>query len=82
MIAPVVAGSLWSASLTENSRKIGFPFDYHLIFIFCGIVYLCCMIIVAMLPKSIDQQKKVPTEQVNQSHPSNPEENEDRENQV
>ena len=59
MVAPVVLGPIWSASLTENSRRIGFPFDYHLIFILCGLVYFLCVVIAAMLPKSIDKQKKL-----------------------
>ena len=61
-ISPVLNGVLWASSLSEENRRIGFPVDYHLIFVLFGVIYLLCVFIVALLPKSISKQKKAPPE--------------------
>lgn len=55
-------GVIWASSLSEENRRIGFPVDYHLIFVLFGVIYLTCVFIVALLPKSINKQKKAPPE--------------------
>ena len=61
-ISPVLNGVIWASSLSEENRRIGFPVDYHLIFVLFGAIYLSCVFIVALLPKSISKQKKAPPE--------------------
>ena len=61
-ISPVLNGIIWASSLSEENRRIGFPVDYHLIFVLFGLIYLICIFIVALLPKSINKQKKAPLE--------------------
>ena len=57
-IAPVVFGSIYSASLSDAARKIGYPLDYHLVFLLFSIIFLVTVLMVACLPVSINRQKK------------------------
>ena len=61
-VSPVLNGVIWAFSLSEENRRIGFPVDYHLIFVLFGFIYLVCVFIVALLPKSINKQKRTPAE--------------------
>ena len=54
-VAPVFAGSIYSASLTNG---LGFPLNYNLIFIIFGIIMLVVMVMVACLPQTINKQKR------------------------
>ncbi len=57
-MSPLFAGSIYSASLaSDTNESIGFPLDYHLIFIIFGFIFLITLFIVTSLPKSIDHQK-------------------------
>ena len=58
-ISPVFSGSIFSLSLSKEARHVGFPVDYHLIFIIFGVTMLCCMALGAGLPASINRQKVV-----------------------
>ena len=58
-ISPVFAGTIFSLSLSKGARNVGFPIDYHLIFIIFGLIILCCTILAAGLPTSINRQKVV-----------------------
>ena len=55
-VAPVFFGGVFSASLSETTRAIGFPLDSHLIFLIFGVVFLGTLLIVACLPQSINRQ--------------------------
>ena len=52
-MSPLFAGGIYSASLSDG---IGFPLDYHLIFIIFGIIFLLTLFMVSSLPKSINHQ--------------------------
>jgi MFS family permease len=52
--APLFAGGIFSASL---SSSIGFPFDYHLVYILLGIIIFIAVILATRLPTSINKQK-------------------------
>ena len=61
-IAPIFGGGLYSVSLTEKARAIGFPFDYNLIFIIFSVVYFAVIFMTACMPASLDHQKIVKKE--------------------
>ena len=52
-VAPLLAGSIYSVSLTNG---LGFPLNYNPIFIIFGMVV---MVMVACLPQTINKQKVV-----------------------
>jgi len=56
--SPVMFGALYSLSLSDTSEEIGFPVDFHLIFILFCLVYLLSLIIVAFFPKRLEKQRK------------------------
>ena len=56
-IAPLFAGSIFSASLSEKNQSLGFPLDYHLIFVLFGIILLMVLLMASRLPYSINKQK-------------------------
>jgi len=58
-VAPLFSGGVFSASLSEITREIGFPLDANLIFLIFGAVLLGTLLIVACLPQSINRQKVV-----------------------
>lgn len=58
-IAPIFGGSLYSVSLSESARAIGFPVDYNLIFIIFSTVYFLVIFMTACFPSSLDHQKVV-----------------------
>ena len=64
-VSPIFAGTVYSVSLTTG---LGYPLDYHLIFIIMGGILLVVMVMVAGLPESIERQKdqKESQEQINE----------------
>ena len=50
-------GSVYSVSLSEANQTLGFPVNYHLIFIIFGLIQIVIMIMTAFLPSSINKQK-------------------------
>ncbi len=58
-VSPLVAGGLFSVSLSDEAQTFGYPVDYHLIFLMFGGIYLLTNILTAMLPESINRQKVV-----------------------
>ena len=58
-VAPIFGGGLYSVSLTEKARAIGFPFDYNLIFIIFSVVYFAVLFMTACTPTSLDHQMYV-----------------------
>ena len=50
-------GSVYSVSLSEANQTLGFPVNYHLIFIIFGLIQIVIMIMTAFLPPSINKQK-------------------------
>ena len=54
--SPLFAGSIYSVSLTTG---LGYPLDYHLIFVIIGLIILAVMFMVASLPESIKKHKVV-----------------------
>ncbi|XP_065902795.1 uncharacterized protein [Dysidea avara] len=56
--APIAFGAIYSLSLSDTAEDIGFPFDFHLIFILFSLTYLLTMVIVAFFPKRLDKQRK------------------------
>jgi hypothetical protein len=57
MIAPIFAGSVFAASLSPTTLAIGFPFNYNLIFVLFGIVFLSTAFLATCLPTSLNKQK-------------------------
>ena len=54
--APVVFGTIYSLSVSERAENIGFPFDFHLMFILFSLTYLLTTVIVAFFPKQLDNK--------------------------
>ena len=57
VFSPVLVGNIYSASLSEANQSLGFPVNYHLIFIIFGLIQIVIMIMTAFLPPSINKQK-------------------------
>ncbi len=62
--SPLFAGSIYSASLSEYNQSVGFPIDYHLIFIIFGLIFLLTLLMITSLPQSINRQKVVVVEEL------------------
>ena len=62
--SPLFAGSIYSASLSEYNQSVGFPIDYHLIFILFGLIFLLTLLLITSLPQSINRQKVVVVEEL------------------
>lgn len=56
-IAPIFAGSVFAASLSPSTLAIGFPFNYNLIFVLFGVVFLSTVFLATCLPSSLNKQK-------------------------
>ncbi|XP_065902788.1 uncharacterized protein [Dysidea avara] len=56
--SPVVFGSIYSLSLSDTTQRIGFPVDFHLIFILFSFGFLLTMVLVASFPKRLEKQRK------------------------
>ena len=56
-VSPVFFGTIFSASLSDTTRNIGYPLDYHLIFLLISGVFLLVNVLVGILPESINRQK-------------------------
>ena len=56
-IAPIFAGSVFAASLSPSMLAIGFPFNYNLIFVLFGVVFLSTVFLATCLPSSLNKQK-------------------------
>ena len=56
-MAPLFAGSVFAASLSPSALAIGFPFNYNLVFVIFGTVFLATVVISTCLPSSINKQK-------------------------
>ncbi|XP_064400477.1 uncharacterized protein LOC135346696 [Halichondria panicea] len=56
-LAPVVAGGMFSLSLSATMNGYGYPIDYRFVFLMFGLTYLLCVLFVACLPVSINKQK-------------------------
>ena len=54
-LSPVFAGIVYSVSLTTG---LGYPLDYHLIFVIMAGIILVVMVMVAGFPESIKQHKE------------------------
>ncbi|XP_065902775.1 uncharacterized protein [Dysidea avara] len=59
--SPLMFGALYSLSLSDTTQHIGFPVDFHLIFILFSFVFLLSFIIVAFFPKRLEKQQKSTT---------------------
>ena len=53
----MIAGSLFSASLSDATLTFGFPVNYNLVFVVLSIVFMVTVFMVACLPVSINKQK-------------------------
>ena len=51
------SGTVYSTSLSASNRDIGFPLDYHLIFVIFGVVFLCSALVASCLPERVNRQK-------------------------
>jgi len=58
LFAPVIFGALFSLSLSDTTHQIGFPVDFHFIFVLFSFVFLLSFIIVAFFPKRLEKQQK------------------------
>lgn len=56
-VAPIFAGSVFAASLSPATLAIGFPFNYNLIFVLFGGVFLSTAFLATCLPASLNKQK-------------------------
>ena len=56
-IAPIFAGSVFAASLSPATLAIGFPFNYNLIFVLFGGVFLSTAFLAMCVPASLNKQK-------------------------
>ena len=56
-VSPLFAGYIYSVSLSDANQSLGFPVDYHLIFIIFGLILLVVLIMTSYLPLSINNQK-------------------------
>lgn len=56
-VAPIFAGSVFAASLSPATLAIGFPFNYNLIFVLFGCVFLSTAFLATCLPASLNKQK-------------------------
>ena len=61
-LAPVVSGTVFSATLSPATRALGFPVNYSLIFVVFGGVWLLTIAMVTFLPESINRQKIIEDE--------------------
>jgi hypothetical protein len=68
-VAPVFSGTVFSLSLSERSRRVGFPINYYLVFILFGLTILLCTALGAGLPPSINRQK-ADSDSINRSEDS------------
>ena len=55
--SPLVAGGLFSLSLSSTLSGFSYPLDYRLVYLFFGFILLLCVFFVACLPLSINKQK-------------------------
>ena len=53
----MIAGSLFSVSLSDATLAFGFPVNYNLVFGVLSIVFMVTVFMVACLPVSINKQK-------------------------
>ena len=51
------SGSVFAGSLSSATLSIGFPFDYNLIFVIFGLVFLFTVVMATCLPSTINKQK-------------------------
>lgn len=51
------SGSVFASSLSPATLAIGFPFDYNLIFVLFGLVFLGTVVMATCLPSTINKQK-------------------------
>lgn len=58
IFSPILFSTLYSVSLSDSAKEIGFPVDFHFTFILMSLVFLLTMILVAFFPKRLDKQKK------------------------
>ena len=58
IFSPVLFSTIYSLSLSDGATRIGFPVDFHLVFILISFVFLLTMILVAFFPRQLDKQKK------------------------
>ena len=56
-VAPILSGSVFAGSLSSATLAIGFPFNYNLIFVLFGIVFLSTVVMATCLPSTINKQK-------------------------
>ncbi|XP_065842032.1 uncharacterized protein [Oscarella lobularis] len=56
-LAPSFGGSLFAWCISWGAKRIGFPFDYHLVFYLFSIVYLIALLLSVKLPNSLQKQK-------------------------
>ena len=66
-IAPIFAGSVFAGSLSSATLQIGFPFNYNLIFVIFGTVFLSTVVMATCLPSSINKQKVIEDVDVEES---------------
>ena len=57
-ISPVIFGTVYSLSLSDTAQGIGFPVDFHLVFLLITCGFLLTMILVSFLPRSLDKKRK------------------------
>ena len=58
-IAPIFAGSVFAGSLSPSALALGFPFNYNLIFVICGAVFLSTIVMATCLPSTVNKQKVI-----------------------
>ena len=51
------SGSVFAGSLSSATLAIGFPFNYNLIFVIFGLVFLSTVVMATCLPSTINKQK-------------------------
>ena len=56
-ISPVVFGTVYSLSLSDTAQDIGFPVDFHLVFLLIGGGFLLTMILVSFFPKRLNEKR-------------------------
>ena len=72
-IAPIFAGSVFAASLSPSTLAIGFPFNYNLVFVLFGVVFLSTAFLAMCLPSSLNKQKIIEDANDNDDNDDDPE---------
>ena len=78
-ISPVFSGSIFSVSLSNDTREFGFPANHYLVFVIFGLVVFSSISMAAFLPESINRQKVEEKEEEEQEKEEEKEEKEKQE---